>query len=134
MYRNTIGKGLVHMISRFKSMFFVLTGQCKQSDLDIPFFVVLYNVGLGCSYGSRWSGFMVGAEAYLSNLIVQEENLFKDISYLQLCQPFCLAEQNHLSNFGREHYGKHFCEIILNLDQCFRRCCLKKLLMDHHNK
>ena len=30
-------------------------------------------------------------------------------------------EWNHLSNFGKEHYEEEFCEIILNLDQCFRR-------------
>ena len=29
-------------------------------------------------------------------------------------------------NFGRGHYGKHSCEIILNLDQWFRRCRLEK--------
>ena len=47
--------------------------------------------------------------------------LFNDISYL-----FCLAEWNHLCNFGRGHYEEHFCEIILNLEQWFgRRCCLK---------
>ena len=27
-------------------------------------------------------------------------------------------EQNHLGNFGKGHYEEHFCEIILNLDQC----------------
>ena len=43
--------------------------------------------------------------------------LFKDTSYLELWQPFCLAEQNHLCNFGRTHHGEHFCEITLNLDQ-----------------
>ena len=33
---------------------------------------------------------------------------------------------NGLSNFGRGHHEKHFCEIILNLDQWFsRRCHLK---------
>ena len=37
------------------------------------------------------------------------------------------AKHNHLSQFGREHYGEHRCEIILNLDKPFRRrCCLKK--------
>ena len=25
---------------------------------------------------------------------------FKDISYLELCQPFCSSERNHLCNFG----------------------------------
>ena len=47
--------------------------------------------------------------------------LFKDISYLQRWQPFCLAEWNHLRNFTRGHYEEHFCEIILHLDQWFRR-------------
>ena len=42
---------------------------------------------------------------------------FKDISYLEFWQPFCLAERNHLCNFGRAHYGKHSCAISLNLDQ-----------------
>ena len=30
-----------------------------------------------------------------------EEMLFKDISYLELWQPFGSVEQNHLCNFGR---------------------------------
>ena len=47
--------------------------------------------------------------------------LLKDISYLELWQPFCSADQNHLCNIGRGHYEEHFCEIILNLDQWFRR-------------
>ena len=56
--------------------------------------------------------------------------LFKDtcIFYLQLWSPFCLAEWNHLCNFGRGQYEEHLCEItcILNRDQWFRRkCCLK---------
>ena len=49
---------------------------------------------------------------------------FKDISYLQLWQPFCLAEVRHLSNFSRGHYEEHFCDFILNLNQWLRRCCL----------
>ena len=40
------------------------------------------------------------------------------LSWLWL--PFCSAERNHLCNFGRE---EQFCEIILNLDQWFRRRC-----------
>ena len=48
---------------------------------------------------------------------VVQEMSFKDISYLGLCRPLCLAEPNHLSNFGRGHHKEHFCEIILNLDQ-----------------
>ena len=38
--------------------------------------------------------------------------MFKDISYLELCQPFCSAEQNHLCNFGRGCCEEQFCEII----------------------
>ena len=57
--------------------------------------------------------------------MVQEEILFKDISYLELWLPFCYGEQNHLCNFGRGYQEEQFCEIILNLDQCFRRCVLK---------
>ena len=58
-----------------------------------------------------------------------EEMLFKDISYLELWQPFCSAVQNHLCNFGRGCYEEQFCEIILNLGKWFRRRCrLKDLL------
>ena len=31
------------------------------------------------------------------------------------------ADKNHLCNFGRRHHKEQFCEIILNLDQWFRR-------------
>ena len=34
-----------------------------------------------------------------------------------------------MCNFGRGHYVKHFCEIILNLDQQFMRCHLKIFLI-----
>ena len=62
--------------------------------------------------------------------MVQEEKLFKDITYLELWQPFCSAEQKHLCNFGRRYHEEQFCEIILNLDQWFkRRCCLKTFLI-----
>ena len=61
--------------------------------------------------------------------VFQEEMRFKDISYLELWQPFCSAEQNHLCNFGRKHHEEQFYEIILNLDQWFRkRSCLKIFL------
>ena len=39
---------------------------------------------------------------------------------------FCLAERNHLCNFGRGHNVEPSCEILLNLAQWFRRCYLKK--------
>ena len=61
--------------------------------------------------------------------MVQEEKLFKDISYLELWQPFCSAEQNHLCNFGSGYHEEQFCEIILNLDQWFRRRCILKIFL-----
>ena len=61
--------------------------------------------------------------------VVQEEISFKDISYLEPWQPFCSVQWNHMCYFGRWHYQKRFCEIILKLDQWFRRrCCLKTFL------
>ena len=45
--------------------------------------------------------------------------------YLELWQPFCSVERNHLCHFGKK-YQEEFCEIILNLGQWFGRiCCLK---------
>ena len=43
--------------------------------------------------------------------------LFKDLSYLELWQPYCSVDRNHLCNFGRVHHEEQFCEIIQNLDQ-----------------
>ena len=42
---------------------------------------------------------------------------FKDISYLELWQPFCCGA---VCNFGGRGYEEHFCAIILILDQCFK--------------
>ena len=50
------------------------------------------------------------------------EMSLKDISYLELWQPLCLMEWDHLCNFGRGYYVEQFCEFILNLDQWVRRC------------
>ena len=36
---------------------------------------------------------------------------FKDISYLELWQPFCSAERNDFCNFGRGHHKEQFFEI-----------------------
>ena len=53
----------------------------------------------------------------------------KVISYLDIWQPFCLVERNHLCNFGRGYYEEQFFEIILNLGQWFRRrFCFKDFL------
>ena len=60
--------------------------------------------------------------------MVLEEMLFKGISYLELWQPFCSAERNHLCDFGRGYPEEKFREIILNLGQWFRRCLLKDCL------
>ena len=55
-----------------------------------------------------------------------KEMAFKNISYLELLWPFCSAEQNHLCNFCRRLQEEQFCEIILNLDQWFKRRCRLK--------
>ena len=47
-----------------------------------------------------------------SGPVFQEEKVFKDISYLELWQPLCSMERNHLCNFGRVHHEHQFCEII----------------------
>ena len=61
--------------------------------------------------------------------VVQEEKLFKDISYLELWQPFFSLEQNHLCNFGRGYHEEQFCEIILNSEHWFRRRCIIKIFL-----
>ena len=38
------------------------------------------------------------------------------------------SRANHLCNFGRGYHEEPFCEIIMNLDEWFRRCRLKELL------
>ena len=40
-----------------------------------------------------------------------------------------LRGRNHLCNFGRGHREIQFCEIILNLDQWFRRRCYLKVFL-----
>ena len=42
---------------------------------------------------------------------------------------FFQVERNHLFNFGRRYYGEQFCEIILNLNQWFKRRCLLKIFV-----
>ena len=54
---------------------------------------------------------------------------FNGISYLGLCWSFCSAELKHLCNFDRRHHEEQFCEIILNLDQWFRKRCHLKLFL-----
>ena len=38
---------------------------------------------------------------------------FTGISYLELWQPSCSVEPNHLCNFCKGQYEEHFCEIHL---------------------
>ena len=45
---------------------------------------------------------------------------FKGISYLDIGQPFCSAESNLLSHFGRGHLEEQLYEIILDLGLWFR--------------
>ena len=52
---------------------------------------------------------------------------FNNFCYLELCLPFCLAEQ-HLCKFYKRYPEEQFCEIILNLDLWFRRCRLNDFL------
>ena len=56
--------------------------------------------------------------------LAQEEMPFNNISYLELWHSFCSEEGNHLCNFGRGYNEEQFCEIILNLNQWYRRRCL----------
>ena len=50
---------------------------------------------------------------------------FKDISYLKLSALFLNSsvEWVHLFSFGSWHYEENLCEIILALNQWFRRRC-----------
>ena len=50
---------------------------------------------------------------------------FKDISYLELWGTFCSADQTICAILVGGYQDEQFCEIILNLDQWFRRCVLK---------
>ena len=62
--------------------------------------------------------------------VLQEEIPFKGISFLELWQPFCSAEHNHLCNLGKGYQEEQFCEIFLNLGLWFRmRCSLKVFLI-----
>ena len=61
--------------------------------------------------------------------MVQKKMSFKGISYLELWQPFCPADRKHLCNLSRRYREEQFCEIILNLDQWFRRKCHLKVLL-----
>ena len=58
------------------------------------------------------------------------EDVVLTISYLELLQPLCSADRNHLCNFNRMHIEEQFCEIIFNVGQwCRRKCCLQVFLI-----
>ena len=41
-----------------------------------------------------------------------EDMSFKDISYLEIWQPLCSVDWNHLCNSGRRHDEEHSCAFI----------------------
>ena len=57
-------------------------------------------------------------------------NVLERHFFLEFWQPLCLVEQNHLCKFGRRHHEEQFCEIILNLEQWFRKCGLKVFYLE----
>ena len=70
-----------------------------------------------CNFGRGHHGVQFCKRYFEFGLAVQEQMSIKDISYLELWQPFRSAEQNHLCICGRRHHEEHFGEIILNLNQ-----------------
>ena len=52
----------------------------------------------------------------------------KDISYLELWRSLCSVELNHLCNISGGYHEEQFPEVILNLNQLFKRCPLKEFL------
>ena len=55
--------------------------------------------------------------------------LAKEYSKFRLAPEALSFKEHKIScNFKRGHHEEQFCEIILNLDKWFRRCCLKDFL------
>ena len=52
---------------------------------------------------------------------------FKDISYLELWRPFCSAEQTICAILVEGVMRNKICEIILNLDQWFKKMSFKDI-------
>ena len=61
----------------------------------------------------------------LDNLV---RKIFFIVSYLELWLPFS-GELYHLCNFGKEHYGTYFGEILSKLERWFRRRCQLKTFL-----
>ena len=60
--------------------------------------------------------------------------LFKDFTKKILFSAMVaifLGGAEPLCNFGRGHFGKHSCEINVNLDQCLKRRCHSKKKFMH---
>ena len=49
----------------------------------------------------------------LTAILFSGEDSLWHFFYFLLLRPFCSAEQNHFSNFGRVSAKDYFCEIIL---------------------
>ena len=58
-----------------------------------------------------------------------EGNVIKRHFLNRALAALCSVERNHLCNFGRRHHEEQFCDIILNLDQWFRRRCRLKIFL-----
>ena len=58
---------------------------------------------------------------------VAKEISSKD-TFLKNWWPFCSAKLNLLINFGLGHHEKHLYGIVFNLENWFRRYCLKYFL------
>ena len=61
-------------------------------------------------------------ELLLKKFIGSGGNVIKRHFLSRALAALCSDEWNHLCNFGRRHREEQFCEIIMNLDQWFRRC------------
>ena len=55
--------------------------------------------------------------------------LFKCFSYLELWQPFCSAEHNHLCNFGGGYYEEQFCELFFEFGPVVQEMSFKRFLI-----
>ena len=60
---------------------------------------------------------------------VFQEMSFKDIYCLELWKPLSSVDWDNLCIIGRWHHEEQSCEIILNLDQWFRKKCRLKVFL-----
>ena len=63
--------------------------------------------------------------------------MFIHISFLELWQPLCSVEQNHLCNFSRGYHEEQFCEInfefgpLVQEEMSFKRFLIKSWRVPH---